>query len=197
LLRCSEPRIGSVFGQIKTLPRLAFILLVLGFSTTIAEAGVLRTYAIFQDLHMVDYEFITWPNLGVSVASIRNAYEWLQRHSDPQAVVQLAPSDNALYFVGGYSDRQTAVTGSYQLKFRVKYKSALEFAMRDIGKVFQDGNASPSDLASICSRWSINYLVITSHDPVWDAAHSWVWQTTPVYQDTMTRVYRCSTMQSR
>src|SRR4051794_20043838 len=58
LRRCAEPRIGSVLDQLKNLPRLALLLLVLGLSTTIADAALLRTYPMFQDLHMVDYKFI-------------------------------------------------------------------------------------------------------------------------------------------
>lgn len=197
LRRCTEPRLRSVLNQLRTLPRFALLLLVLGLSTTMAEAALLRTYPMFQDLHMVDYEFIRWPNIGASVASTRSAYEWLKKHSDPDALVQLAPSDNALYFVGGYSERQTAVTGSYQLNFRAKYRSALEFAMEDIEKVFRDSGASPSDFASICSRWGISYLVITSHDPVWDAATGSGWHISPMYKDKMARVYSCSAMRSR
>lgn len=197
LYRLRELRIGSVLNRLKALPSLSLILLLGGGFTTIAEATLLRTYPMLQDLNVVMYKFIFWPHLGRSVASTRTAYEWLKKHSDPHAIVQLAPSEDAVYFVGSYSGRQTAVTGEYQLQYRAKYKSELEFAMKDIEKIFCGKQASLSNVASICSRWSINYLVVTSHDPVWVSRKSWIWQESPLYENAMARVYACSSIQPR
>jgi hypothetical protein len=197
LRRCREPRIGSLLTQAKTGPRLALILVIAGLFTTVAEATALRAYPLLQDADMVVYRLTDWSDLGLSVASIRRAYEWIQEHSDPEVVVQFSPSDTALYLVGAYADRQTAVTGSYQLEYRAKYRPAIASALAEIGGIFSDTSASRSAVGCTCARWGIRYLVVTSHDPVWNAPESWIRHSSPVYQNERTGVYECSALQSR
>ena len=191
-----KPDSPSAFSQIKALPRFAFILLLLGIFTTLADAALWRTYLIFQDFDMVDSRFIEWSNVGL-YSSTRSAYEWVKRNSTRDAVVQLAPSTSALFFAGGYADRQTIVSGPYQFGYRVKYRAELETAMNDISTIFCDKEEPTSKIVSVCSRWGINYLVITSHDPVWADPESWVWHEPAMYQNAMTRVYSCSALRLR
>ena len=186
-----KPDIGSVLSQTAALPRFVFILLILGVSTTVADAALWRSYLMIQDLDIVDSRFIEWSNVGSSMASIRTAYEWVKAHSLPDAVVQIAPSNSALFFAGAYADRQTIVTGPYQFGYRVKYKPELDTAMNDVLKIFSDEGQPSATVASVCSRWEINYVIVTSHDPVWANPESWVWHAPVIYQNAMARVYSC------
>ena len=57
-----------------------------------------------------------------------------------------------------------------------------------LAAIFQPG-ARPEDVDAICRRLSINALVVTSGDPVWNASDSWIWKRVPAVSTNFARAF--------
>ena len=187
------PRVRPAFGAIvKKLPVPVLLVLIVGLFTTVAEIFLLRTFTMFQQRDKADLTFIEGRDVGSITADTRAAYAWLGQHSNPNAVVQSNPSADFDVLFGLYANRQSVVNGTFYLLRGRTYSPRIRQAIQDLSSLFNGEKTAPSDPGSICARWGVDYLVAKIQDPVWGQRDSWIWRTTPVYQNPMVRIYACS-----
>jgi hypothetical protein len=65
----------------------------------------------------------------------------------------------------------------------------------DIRHLFQSPRADWRDADALCNSLSINVLLVTRDDAVWQNADSWVWRREPVVANSFLRTFACGTAQ--
>ena len=157
------------------------LLLVIGTLSTAYSLGMLRMGEIFND-RAPEYA------AGKRMYAAREVYTTLRTLLGTGAIVQQNPALENPVSYGLYSNRQTSVAepgcgatfGGSMQKCREVYPA--------LAAVFQPG-ARAEDVDAICRRLSIDALVVTSGDPVWNASDSWIWKRVPAVSTNFARAF--------
>jgi hypothetical protein len=173
------------------------ILIVLGAAGSGYQLWTLRTFAYFN-------EKSDWRSglggvgeipTGQQSFQIRSAYAALDRITDQKSVVQYNPESTLRLFFLQYSAYQ-AVDAMYS-NCATTFGGSLSDCLRVQGvikTVFDPGpshSLSKSEVDDVCQSLGINFLVVSTKDPIWNNTSSWVWQSTPTIKNDFVRIYGC------
>jgi hypothetical protein len=127
---------------------------------------------------------------GSSVSSI---YQEMKRRTPAGAVFQhtphTAPED---FFEGLYGDRQVVAEGLDCSVFFGGDASVCQSRIGAIGGLFENPKAfDATQIDEVCARNSINVLVVKDTDKVWQDRGSWVWNRTPIVENSYARAFMC------
>ncbi len=158
------------------------VLLIIGVVSTVYSVSVLRSAEIFGDLGP------EYPS-GKRMYDARRVYERLRDILPAAATVQENPDlDDPIYY-GLYANRQTVVGGATCGSAFGGDPQACGPAFATVAALFSARGAGAEEAADVCRKWKIDALVVTSGDPAWKAAGSWVWKMQPVIATDFARAF--------
>ncbi len=126
------------------------------------------------------------------VLALRKTYEWLDRSVPPAAIILRNPEFPDVAY-GLYTKRQTVAADA-------GCGTAFGGSMEECRKVFPlvmplfavNASVNPSQIKTLCARYSAAFIVVKDIDPVWHNSNSWVWERRPIYSNGFSRVFGCS-----
>ena len=156
--------------------------LVIGVASTAYSAITLRSVELLNDRAEAN-------RVGKRNRDARQIYSQLRETLPASAIVQQNPAlENPVYW-GIYANRQTAVGGrNCGIEFGGT-GSGCDQIYRSLADLFEHGDRD-EQLEPLCRRLGINVLVVTSDDPIWGIAESWVWRRTPLASAPEVRAFR-------
>jgi hypothetical protein len=179
------------------------VLILVGLGGTVYEVILLRTYLVATDFGVVEGVPAYAPDrqFGERAWELRSAYEYLDRSLPPRAKVQASPGSKLFDFYDGlYSNRQTVVgDGSCGAVFGGD-TAPCPAALADVSAIFDElpGSATETwqNVRDVSRRLSIDALIVTDFDPVWQSEGNWIRQATPAFSAHHVRVYLINPPQS-
>ncbi len=171
--------------------------ITLGAAGSFYQLWTLRTFAFFNEKYgwQSSLEGTGRIATGPQAFHIRDAYAALDRVTSQNSIVQFNPESNLRLFLLQYSRYQEVDAMSPDCG--VAFGGSLSDCIRVqtmIKTIFNPEPAhspSTSGVEGICHSLGIKDLVVTSIDPVWSNAGSWIWQSTPIVHNDFVRIYRC------
>jgi hypothetical protein len=162
---------------------------VLGVLTNIANFALMRSRVFIAEHSSGSAEI--WPT-GTHPAQrmydLRNAYIWIGRHSEPNAVVQQNPEPYLWIEKKQYSERMAAVQGDNQDSRSEGSKLEFEETLRSARKLFSPGMES-TNMRQNCATLKVSYVIVQDSDPIWQDYNSYVWRMKPSFEATRVRVF--------
>ncbi len=176
---------SKVYPRIKLEPAVRYVLiamLMLGVGSNVYEAFVIRHFSYAEQ--------------GAYGYAIRETYEWIDKTAPQDAIVQHNPKIEIEYFHALYGNRQVAIAdttlgqlyGVNADTFYTHYEAVL--------RIFEDQN-TPAEVQAMTNAYNIDLLVVKKADPVWGNGASWVWQSSPVFQNEYCKVFSTRQLVSR
>jgi hypothetical protein len=167
-------------------------LIGLGAAGTLYDLSILRSYSVLSDRGVVPP--LLWMasdrQLGRRTYAVREAYEWVGRHTRPTSLVQFNPKvlqDTAALL---YADRRTiAADEDCNCIFGGDPRLCAPILTS-----FEELYSSQADLDTFhraCNKFPIDILVAKDTDPVWRNPHGWVWERQPVFANGYVRLFQC------
>jgi hypothetical protein len=169
---------------------------VLGLAGVIYDLAILRFYPVLSDAGTVPK--IGWMAgdqlLGLRTAANREAYEWLRARTPETAVVQQNPEPVFQdTFFGAYGHRQTvAFDRACATGFGGDPRECTPLVLALSG-LFAGGGAQA--LESTCRTLPIDVMVAKDTDAAWRDRASWVWTSSPIFQNDFVRLFACHPLQ--
>jgi hypothetical protein len=166
------------------------ITLSLGLLASLYQVTMLRLYPVLADRGHVPAQQAP----GADNFLIRSAYQALANHIPAQSIVQPNPDSPVVRDLLLYSNHQ-AVDGMAPNCGTTFGGSLLhcEQVQEDIRHLFQSPRADWRDADALCNSLSINVLVVTRDDAVWQNPDSWVWRRDPIVANSFVRTFACGT----
>ena len=158
------------------------LLLVIGVVSTAYSLGVLRFAEIGYD-QGPEYA------VGKRTYAARQVYERLREILPVTAIVQENPDQENLIYYGLYSNRQMAVGGPTCGSEFGGSLQACHQVYPAVSALFSARGAGVEDAEEACRKLKIDALIVTSGDPVWKAADSWVWKMRPSITTDFARAF--------
>ncbi len=158
------------------------LLLMIGIVSTAYSAVTLRVSEILNDRNDVEHA------IGKKNFAARQVYEQLREILPVTAVVQQNPTlENPVYW-GIYANRQTAIGGAgCGIAFGGSGRDCDQLYAALAALFGPDAQADQVEL--LCRRLKVDVLVVTSGDPVWSIADSWVWKRNPFVSTGYARAF--------
>jgi hypothetical protein len=165
-------------------------LLVIGVAGTTYELALLRFRGMLADAGVAQPYFTPDRQLGSRTLAFRQAFEQLDRLLPADAVVQSNPRVHNfdVVFFGLYARHQTAANHSRCGTAWGGSFEECEAVLPVLTEIFE-GHLLPSQVASLCRRFSIDALVVRDLDEVWSDPSSWAQQQTPAIANQHVRIY--------
>jgi hypothetical protein len=148
--------------------------LCLGASTTLYDLAMQRVISSGEK-----------GKVGLELAQ---AYEWIRDHTSPSQIYQHNPAQEAEFFHGLYVNRQVIMADQELGPLFAVDKSLSHAVTTEVGTIFKSPSAEAEALA-IARRYSIDVLVFTRSDPLWQDPHAWIWTEPPAFQNDSARVF--------
>ena len=167
-------------------------LILIGFAGTVYEVTLLRTWFVWNDAGLTRPTVYSPDRVfGKRAFELRRAYDTLNRILPANAKVQSAPEERYFDFYDGlYSRRQTVVGGRGCGTMFGGDTSKCPPIYAEIASIFEGipGDTWPR-VEAICRKYSIDALVITDFDQVWQRFGTWAAQVRPAIAENHVRVY--------
>jgi hypothetical protein len=157
-------------------------LLLIGYATTLYALFGLRFYAVLK----------TPCSIRCSAADpaihrqLREAYEWLGRHTPPALVVQQRPGPYRVFDFGLYGRNRVGVADSEAMLYGAS-AAAVKARIAVLSPIFTTAMPAAQAVPRARSQ-GVDILIAKATDPAWGARTSWVWAATPIYAAPMVRV---------
>jgi len=169
-------------------------LVVLGVLATIYQVALLRTYAFVhadQPGHEQDARVVSKDKTG-TVYGIRQAYESMEKIVPAHAIVQYNPLPHNYLAYLLYASRRPASAGpGCGTSFGGKIYDCIQIQFK-LTYVFNNPHwEGAQSLDAVCDKYSINALMVTDQDPVWQRPDTWVWKRSPLIANEFVRVFGC------
>jgi hypothetical protein len=171
------------------------VLALLGAAGSVYDVAILRFFPLLADGGVV--ATIGWMSpdrdLGRRNYAQREAYEWLDRNSAPDARIQFNPDvtieDVPVYL---YSERQV-VAADHDCRALLGGDPALCPPIQAVlARLYpKPGQAAPEAIADACGSLPADVLVAKDTDDVWRDRRSWVWQEKPMFANRYVRLFGC------
>ena len=185
---------ADLLAEWPRLPRKVLLacLIGLGAAGTLYDVSILRFYAVLSDSGAVP--LVSWMatdrQLGRRTYAVREAYEWVGRHTRPTSVVQFNPKvvqDTAAWL---YADRRSIAAGPDCICTFGGDSRLCAPILASIEELY----SSEADLGTfhqVCHKLPIDILVAKDTDPAWRNPHGWVWESQPVFANDYVRLFQC------
>jgi len=176
-------------------------LIAVGAAGSLYQLWTLRTFAYFNEKYSWQSSLQGFGQIptGRKSFQIRDAYAALDRVTDHRSIVQFNPESDLRLYLLQYS-RYQAVDAFYP-DCAIAFGGTLSDCHRvepSVKSIFDPNlgySPSMSDVEGICQRLGIKVLVVTSTDPIWTNAASWMWQARPFVSNDFVRMYYCDARQ--
>jgi len=175
----------------KRINHLTTILLTIGIMTTALEATATRFWTILVDSGItgVPNELSPDTNLGERTYDARLAYEYIRDHTPQNMIVQNNPITILDRTSGLYGTRQMVIAD--RTAYGVSAEVFKEMST-SVGRIFLVQNTKDWSLIDqLCSRYSIQAIVVNDTDPLWSSLPQLKEQRTPIYFNRHYAVLRC------
>jgi hypothetical protein len=149
------------------------------FCLVVGAAGTFTEIVNFR----VNFEGPT----GSQALADRDAYLWVDQHTNPSTVMLFNPSVHLEYFSSLYGHRQ-AVSGGEAYGSHFSSGPESERILDEATRFFNTGE-SPAEARSFCRRYGVGVVIVHAMDPVWKDRNSWVWTARPSYANSLTRIF--------
>ena len=175
-------------------------LIAVGAAGSLYQLWTLRTFAYFNEKYSWQSSLQGFGQIptGRQSFQIRDAYAALDRVTDQKSIVQSNPESNLRLYLLQYS-RYQAVDAFYP-DCAIAFGGSLSDCHKvepSVKSIFNpDPGYSPSmsDVEGVCQRLGIKVLVVTSIDPIWTNAASWMWRSKPFVSNDFVRMYHCDAL---
>ena len=174
--------------------KLATLLIVLGVASVAYDLAILLFYPVLADFGKVPK--IVWlgadRNVGLRTVANREAYEWIRARTPETIIVQQNP--DAVYqdtFYGAYGDRQTIAVGYICGSSFGGDPQECQSTMANLAPLFAGGGTQV--LSDACRNLPMDFVIAKDTDKAWHDPSSWVWTGAPVYSNSFTRIFACTT----
>jgi preprotein translocase subunit Sss1 len=175
----------------RRLAQFVLVLAALGIATNVVDLVLLRTQFWFAESGKSRFsESHRFDNAGERFADLRTGYSWIRAHTARDAVVQEYPDISQTFAEGQYSERGTAVYGSFSSYMNGSDIQEYRKAYGDVLAVFSRKQPA-AEMAEVCKRLGINYLAVQDIDPAWSDNASYVWTKTPAFAARRVRIFEC------
>jgi hypothetical protein len=171
------------------------LLVLLGAAGTVYDMAILRLYPWLADRGVVST--LDWMardrHLGERNYAAREAYEWLDRNTPPDARIQFDPhvaiQDTAAFL---YANRQMVAANEGCLAAFGGDPALCPPIMAVVGRMYPlPGQSAPAAIADACRGLPVDILVAKDTDAVWRDPRSWVWQDKPLFANAFVRLFGC------
>jgi len=159
------------------------------------DLAILRFYPVLSDSGTVPkiYWLADDQRLGERTTANREAYQWLRGRTTPQAIIQQNPDVFQENFYGLYGQRQTMAGGKVCLTtFGGDPLDCTPLLLR-LAPLFAGGTSDRLDAA--CRALPVDAFIAKDTDGAWRDKTSWVWRTSPAFQNSFVRIYFCHSSQ--
>ena len=121
---------------------------------------------------------------------MRSAYQWIQLATPQDAIVQHNPAVYQHHWHGLYGQRQVIFSDHEHgtVLFGVTPQSAGP-TLSLVTRLFHEKDLPLDQALAICRKFVIDYLVVASSDPCWNAPLHWSSQIEPTHENAYVRVY--------
>jgi hypothetical protein len=162
--------------------------LVLGISASLYQVVMLRIYPVLADYGRVPAKQAP----GADNFLIRSAYQDLAHRVPAESILQPNPDARVARDLSLYANHQTVDAfapdcGTVFGGSLVRCQKAQEM----IRQVFKSPMTDWGTVDVLCNTLSINVLVVTRDDAVWQSPDSWVWRRNPVVTNSFIRALAC------
>ena len=180
---------GIQLSKIKSILSLSIIL---GISTTLLSVSALRFWTILVDAGIASYpdQFSSDPALGKKAYDGRQAFEYIDKNTSRDTVIQFNPFVLLDYPAGLYRKRQ-AIIATHTL-YGVAPQDYHQL-MDAIGLYFAEKQVNDwQALDSMCHFYGIDILVVRDTDPLWSSLGVLATQRPPLFINPHDAVFACS-----
>jgi hypothetical protein len=164
------------------------IFLMIGLLTSITDVVLLRTWPMLVDANVAGFpsKLSVDAQLGKRTFAARLAYDYINRHTPVNALIQ----DNPAYLlnppIGLYGNRAMVVSGHTAYGVPIQGLNSLKDS---VSKIFS--SSSWLEIDSICNADNINIIVATDIDPIWKNLSALEQQRAPLYRNDYYAVFDC------
>jgi hypothetical protein len=169
--------------------------LIFGFLSTVYYASMFRFIApLIEAAHKRAVQDPLADNLSHAALTSYFGYRHLNASIPSDAIVQFNPSFHNQYWtvlnLVGIRHQTAAAFDEPWCGAELGGDPNGCLAMgAPIARIYKD--ASVQQALGTCSQFGIQFLVATTHDPIWNDRSGWVWQLPPVVQDPEFRALDC------
>jgi hypothetical protein len=182
------PNLNQFQSRAKSLLGLFIFLGALGVAYDLA---ILRLYPVLSDAGVVPKIF--WlsadERLGERTTANRAAYQWLRDRTAKQAIIQQNPEVFQDNFYGLYGQRQTMAGGKGCLTTFGGDPEDCTPILKRLDALFAGG--ASETLEAACHALPVDVFIAKDTDAAWRNRESWVWKTTPAFENRFVRMYFC------
>jgi hypothetical protein len=175
-------------------PSTLLFMLILGAMASIYQAGLLRSYTFLHSDDPSAQGFARLPSSDTAgtIYGIRKAYEEIDKTLPQEAIVQYNPLTHSYYPFLLYSNRQpVSAAPGCGVSFGGKIYDCIQIQFK-LTYVFNNPRwEGAKSLDAVCDKYSINDLMVTDQDPVWQHSDTWVWKRKPRIANQFVRVFSC------
>ena len=159
------------------------------------EIGINRFYAVLADLGAVPTFSWLAPDrhAGTRNYAVREAGEWVERATSPNAIVQFNPHVAAqntsalLYFA-----RPALAANESCLSTFGGDPALCPALISELNRIYPPaGQIAAPDLNGVCHALPISLIAASDTDAAWSDHRSWVWTQAPVFANSYVRLFRC------
>jgi hypothetical protein len=176
------------------------VMLTLGAAGTIYDVLMLRLYPVLADRGALPHLVWMSPDrkLGERNYAVREAYEWAQKSTPADAIVEFSPrvvwQDTPGFL---YANRQIAAADQGCLAGFGGAASLCAPMIAAADRLFPErGQPAPQSTAG-CESLGASLLIAKDTDSVWGLPDSWVWREKPLYANARVRVFGCTTIPTK
>ena len=170
------------------------VMLTLGAAGTVCDVFLFRLYPVLADQGRLPHLF--WMSqdrkLGERNYAVREAYEWADRHTPANAIVQFSPhavfQDTPGFL---YSNRQIVAAGQGCLAGFGGDASLCASIVTAANFLFPERGQPAPESSADCANLGADILIAKDTDYVWSVQDSWVWREKPLFANRLVRVFEC------
>ncbi len=170
------------------------VMLTLGAAGTAYDVFMLRLYPVLADRGALPHLVWMSPDrkLGERNYALREAYEWAQRSTPANAILQFSPravwQDTPGFL---YANRQIAAADQGCLTGFGGDASLCAPMVAAADRLFPERGQPAPQSSTACESLGASLLLAKDTDAVWGIADSWVWRETPLFSNARVRVFGC------
>jgi hypothetical protein len=169
-------------------------MIVLGAAGTVYDVFMLRLYPVLADRGALPQLIWMSPDrkLGERNYALREAYEWAQKSTPADAIVQFSPrvvwQDTPAFL---YANRQIAAADQSCLAGFGGDASLCAPMLAAANRLFPESGQPAPQSSAACESLGASLLIVKDTDAVWGVRDSWVWREKPVFSNAQVRVFGC------
>ncbi len=169
-------------------------MIALGAAGTVCDVFLFRLYPVVADRGGLPELGWMSPDrkLGERNYAVREAYEWADKHTPANAIVQSSPHavfQDTTGFL--YANRQIAAAGQGCLADFGGDASLCAPIVAAANMLFPERGQIAPESSAACEKLGADVLIATDTDFVWSVQDSWVWREKPLYANRLARVFGC------